>query len=83
MQAAVDYFYGFLRDGGWIALAGESSLHMHMSFVLNFTCQSATHYQFVREVPVLATYEVRLTILAWDQKWVRLIIVTSRLFRIR
>ena len=30
-----------------------------------------THYHFIREIPMLACYEVRTSIAAWDQKWVR------------
>ncbi|KAF5362666.1 hypothetical protein D9758_009633 [Tetrapyrgos nigripes] len=28
-----------------------------------------THFQFVQEIPILANYEIRLTIGAWDEKW--------------
>ena len=31
----------------------------------------ATHYHFIREIPMLASYEVRTSIAAWDHKWVR------------
>ncbi|KAF8957170.1 hypothetical protein BDZ97DRAFT_1847636 [Flammula alnicola] len=30
---------------------------------------AATHYHFVREIPILAAYEVRTSVAAWDQKW--------------
>ena len=30
-----------------------------------------THYHFIREIPMLASYEVRTSIATWDQKWVR------------
>ncbi|KIM37735.1 hypothetical protein M413DRAFT_448252 [Hebeloma cylindrosporum] len=30
---------------------------------------AATHYHFIREVPILSSYEVRTSIAAWDQKW--------------
>jgi hypothetical protein len=30
---------------------------------------SGTHYHFIREIPMLASYEVRTSIAAWDQKW--------------
>jgi hypothetical protein len=30
----------------------------------------ATHYDFIREIPMLASYEVRVSLKAWDQKWV-------------
>ncbi|KAI6143375.1 hypothetical protein BKA82DRAFT_4185482 [Pisolithus tinctorius] len=29
----------------------------------------ATHYHFIREIPMFARYEVRISIAAWDQKW--------------
>ncbi len=31
---------------------------------------AATHYDFIRELPMFAPYEVRLTIHSWDHKWV-------------
>lgn len=33
----------------------------------------ATHYHFIREIPIFARYEVRISIAAWDQKWVYVI----------
>ena len=32
---------------------------------------AATHYHFIREIPMFASYEVRIGIQAWDHKWVR------------
>ena len=32
---------------------------------------AATHYNFIREIPMFALYEVRLGIQSWDHKWVR------------
>ncbi|KAJ7167165.1 hypothetical protein C8R43DRAFT_877555 [Mycena crocata] len=31
---------------------------------------AAQHYHFIREIPMLTSYEVRATIGAWDDKWV-------------
>jgi hypothetical protein len=31
---------------------------------------AATHYYFIREIPTFASYEVRMSVQAWDQKWV-------------
>ncbi|KAJ7846601.1 hypothetical protein B0H14DRAFT_2357500 [Mycena olivaceomarginata] len=31
---------------------------------------AATHFHFIREIPMLSTYEVRTSIGAWDGKWV-------------
>ncbi|KAJ7469181.1 hypothetical protein FB451DRAFT_1255982 [Mycena latifolia] len=31
---------------------------------------AATHYHFIREIPMLSRYEVRASIGAWDDKWV-------------
>ncbi|KIO05912.1 hypothetical protein M404DRAFT_508186 [Pisolithus tinctorius Marx 270] len=33
----------------------------------------ATHYHFIREIPMFARYEVRISIAAWDQKWLYVI----------
>ncbi|TRM69960.1 hypothetical protein BD626DRAFT_392602 [Schizophyllum amplum] len=30
---------------------------------------AATHYHFIREIPMLSHYQVRIRIGAWDQKW--------------
>ncbi|KAF8342468.1 hypothetical protein F5887DRAFT_974384 [Amanita rubescens] len=30
---------------------------------------AATHYYFIREIPTFASYEVRMSVQAWDQKW--------------
>jgi len=30
---------------------------------------SGMHYHFIREIPMLASYEVRTSVAAWDQKW--------------
>jgi hypothetical protein len=37
----------------------------------------ATHFDFIREIPIWAKYEVRITIGAWDHKWVRANILSS------
>ncbi|KAF8060216.1 hypothetical protein FPV67DRAFT_1513845 [Lyophyllum atratum] len=34
---------------------------------------AATHYNFIREIPMLASYEVRLTVGTWDHKWLYVI----------
>ncbi|KAJ7205858.1 hypothetical protein B0H12DRAFT_1160069 [Mycena haematopus] len=31
---------------------------------------AATHFYFIREIPMLSTYQVRVTIGAWDEKWI-------------
>ncbi|KAJ7846595.1 hypothetical protein B0H14DRAFT_2510622 [Mycena olivaceomarginata] len=31
---------------------------------------AATHFHFIREIPMLSTYEVRTSIGAWDGKWI-------------
>ncbi|KAI6030091.1 hypothetical protein EDC04DRAFT_2712989 [Pisolithus marmoratus] len=33
----------------------------------------ATHYHFIREIPIFARYEVRISIATWDQKWLYVI----------
>ncbi|KAM6491308.1 hypothetical protein JOM56_013547 [Amanita muscaria] len=34
---------------------------------------AATHFEFIKEIPILASYEVRVTIGSWDQKWMYMI----------
>ncbi|PPQ82856.1 hypothetical protein CVT24_008288 [Panaeolus cyanescens] len=34
---------------------------------------AATHYHFVREIPILKSYEIRTSIVAWDQKWIYIV----------
>jgi len=34
---------------------------------------AATHYHFIREIPMLAAYQVRTSIAAWDHKWLYVI----------
>ncbi|KAJ6552160.1 hypothetical protein B0H10DRAFT_2180932 [Mycena sp. CBHHK59/15] len=31
---------------------------------------AATHYHFIREIPMLSKYEIRASIGAWDEKWI-------------
>ncbi|KIM66440.1 hypothetical protein SCLCIDRAFT_322128 [Scleroderma citrinum Foug A] len=33
----------------------------------------ATHYHFIREIPLFARYEVRISIASWDNKWMYVI----------
>lgn len=30
---------------------------------------AATHFKFIREIPIFARYEMRISILCWDEKW--------------
>ncbi|THU99272.1 hypothetical protein K435DRAFT_964523 [Dendrothele bispora CBS 962.96] len=32
-----------------------------------------THFQFIKEIPILANYEVRVTIGSWDEKWLHVV----------
>ncbi|KAF4623032.1 hypothetical protein D9613_002370 [Agrocybe pediades] len=31
---------------------------------------AGTHYHFIKEIPMLTSYEIRTSIVAWDRKWV-------------
>ena len=31
----------------------------------------ATHFSFLREIPMFSRYELRVSVMSWDQKWVR------------
>lgn len=58
-------------SGGVIALGGRFAV---CSDTARLTV-SATHYHFIREIPLFARYEVRISIASWDDKWVCFIIV--------
>ncbi|KAI0920202.1 hypothetical protein AcW1_002010 [Taiwanofungus camphoratus] len=32
-----------------------------------------THYNFVREIPILSRYEIRLSVASWDNKWMYIV----------
>ena len=34
---------------------------------------AATHFTFLREIPMFSQYEMRASIMSWDNKWVRVI----------
>ena len=40
---------------------------------------AGTHFHFLKEIPILAKYEVRVSIGAWDEKWVRQLLIVSPL----
>ena len=69
MRSALDFFPGYMTAGGGIALAGASRvddcLLSHES-----SLRIATHFQFLKEIPIFAPYEIRMSLVAWDQKWV-------------
>ncbi|KAF8631503.1 hypothetical protein AX15_002367 [Amanita polypyramis BW_CC] len=35
---------------------------------------AATHYEFIREIPMFASYEVRVSIQTWDHKWLYVVL---------
>ncbi|KAF9458260.1 hypothetical protein BDZ94DRAFT_1284916 [Collybia nuda] len=49
----------------------KTALHMFPMFFRagGWMALAATHYNFIREIPILAQYEVRVSIGTWDQKW--------------
>ncbi|OBZ73958.1 hypothetical protein A0H81_06091 [Grifola frondosa] len=34
----------------------------------------ATHYSFLREIPIFSRYEIRLSMMSWDNKWIYVVI---------
>jgi len=76
MKSALALFPYYVRTGGWVALAGKLSFsHPHKRKeklnVGDTWCTPGTHFHFIREIPILARYEVRSQIVGWDHKWVR------------
>ncbi|KAF8870820.1 hypothetical protein BD779DRAFT_1680805 [Infundibulicybe gibba] len=46
----------------------------HVFRVGGWMALAATHYHFIREVPMLSKYEIKVSIGAWDQKWIYVIL---------
>lgn len=57
------------RAGGWTPLAGKSGLSTAPGVANHASL--ATHFRFIREIPMFAKYEMRVGVAAWDEKWVR------------
>jgi hypothetical protein len=65
-------FPSFVLAGGRVALAGTSCVAVlpQPTLLINLS-RAGTHFQFLREIPMFARYEVRSQIVGWDHKWVR------------
>ena len=59
---------GRLDCAGWYALTSTC-----LSCAVNSQPSSGTHYNFLREIPLLSRYEVRLRIASWDNKWIYIV----------
>ena len=46
-------------------------LRCRSELMLDFT--AATHFTFLREIPMFSQYEMRASIMSWDNKWVGVI----------
>ena len=79
MKCALLIFPYYVRTGGWIALAGMQVSPLPLKInENNGTFLTGTHFHFIREIPILAFYEVRSQIVGWDHKWVRHTLSKSR-----
>jgi len=38
-----------------------------------FIALGASHYKFIKEIPMMSSYEMRSSLVAWDQKWIYLL----------
>ena len=43
---------------------------------------AATHFTFLREIPMFSQYEMRASIMSWDNKWVGVIANQCPSFRL-
>ncbi|KAJ6523087.1 hypothetical protein DFH09DRAFT_1421241, partial [Mycena vulgaris] len=68
---AIATFPNFLRCGGWALLTGVGLilLYTHSSRTVPI---KTTHYHFIRKIPMSSSFEMRVRIGAWDDKWVRI-----------
>ncbi|KAJ7079444.1 hypothetical protein B0H15DRAFT_914123 [Mycena belliarum] len=69
-RLALATFPNILRCGGRIALAGTSPHPLLYREGFTSLYLPATHYHFIREIPMLSRYEMRTSIGAWDEKWI-------------
>ncbi|THH16514.1 hypothetical protein EW146_g4133 [Bondarzewia mesenterica] len=66
--APVDWARSSNLGGGHIAACGLQRN------ALTRILHSATHYTYLREIPMLSAYEVRVGVASWDNKWLYLVV---------
>lgn len=71
-KASLECFPAFLRSGGVFILGGSSLNVSCLSRLTEFWVILATHFTFLREIPMFSRYETRASIASWDDKWVSL-----------
>ena len=54
--------------GGELSRYGSSRVSVPHILIPNGAL--ATHFTFLREIPLFSRYELRSTLLSWDNKWV-------------
>ncbi|KAK2463910.1 hypothetical protein APHAL10511_004082 [Amanita phalloides] len=70
-------FYGHLSNSSYAktcdAARFKAALQLFPMFFRagGWMALAATHYHFIREIPKFASYQVRTSIHAWDEKWYR------------
>ncbi|KAJ7617246.1 hypothetical protein FB45DRAFT_933726 [Roridomyces roridus] len=63
--------YGRALDNARFQFAAAVTPNIYRS--LGWMPLAATHYHFIREIPLFGTYEVRTSIGGWDNKWIWLV----------
>ncbi|KAF5380747.1 hypothetical protein D9757_007140 [Collybiopsis confluens] len=57
-------------------------LFPHFLRVGGHVALSSTHFNFIREIPLFAKYQIRLSIAAWDEKWASILPFAVDWFRV-
>ena len=72
MKHALELCPTLFRVGGWMGLGGTPCYpHPFVFIPLTPSSRAATHFTFLREIPIFSRYEMRVSIMSWDNKWVR------------
>lgn len=69
MKVLMAWFPAFFSDGGWMGLAGRCIIYaLQFDYKLETI---AAHYNHIREIPIGAKYEIRMSVGGWEEdKWV-------------
>ncbi|KAG6842020.1 hypothetical protein C0991_003546 [Blastosporella zonata] len=62
-------FNGHLSNSSYAKTMDSARFKSALAMFPMFFRAGATHYNFIREIPMMASYEVRLSVGGWDQKW--------------
>lgn len=73
LKASVEMFAPFFAPGGWMALGGLFfcifSIACKLTPLIFLSVLTAASYQFAKEIPIFADYEIHVSIGGFEEKW--------------